>query len=315
MAVFTPLTQEELQPWFAQFNLGPLTDLQGIASGIENSNFYALTTNNRYIVTIFERLTKEELPFYLSMMQHMAASGVVCASPIANASGAILQSLKGKPAALVTCLKGKATTHPEASHCAAVGQTLAQMHNAASSFKGALPNLRGLQWWQATAPKVSPFLSPDLAALLAREVATQTCFATTLAYQQLPRGAVHADLFRDNVLFDGLQMGGVIDFYFAGVDTFVFDLAVTVNDWCITDETGELNQPRHDALMNAYKAARPLSNNEYDAWPLMLRAAALRFWISRLFDFYLPREAAILTPKDPNHFERILKSRCTQLNT
>lgn len=309
MAVFTPLTKEELQPWFAQFNLGLLTDLQGIASGIENSNFYAFTATDRFIVTIFERLTKEELPFYLTMMQHMAAYGVKCANPIANNSGAILHSLKGKPAALVTCLRGKANMLPEAAHCAEVGHTLAKMHIASKTFTGNLQNLRGLKWWQETAPKLAPFLSSEAAGMLADELTAQSSFAATQTYQDLPQGAVHADLFRDNVLFDDVQMGGVIDFYFAGVDTFVFDLAVTVNDWCIEDASGVIDQAKYDSLTSAYKAIRPLTSQESRAWPTMLRAAALRFWISRLFDFYLPREASMLTPKDPTHFERILKLR------
>jgi homoserine kinase type II len=310
MAVFTPITVAELTSWFAEFNVGTLKEIQGIQSGIENSNFFAITDRGtRYVLTIFERLTFDELPFYLNMMKHMAGEKVACPDPLANRSGIILHRLKEKPTALVTCLNGQANMHPSAIHCAAVGDVLAKMHLAANTFGGTLPNLRGLDWWRITAPKVLNFLNSAQQAMLNDEMTVQNAFAMSPDYARLQRGAVHADLFRDNVLFDGPTLGGVIDFYFAGVDTYLFDLAVTVNDWCIDDSTGELEPDRYKAMLDAYASRRALSAQERTAWPVMLRAAALRFWLSRLYDFYLPREAAMLTPKDPTQFERILKLR------
>jgi homoserine kinase type II len=310
MAVFTPVSLAQLQDWFAQFQLGSATAIEGIASGIENTNFFVDTNKGtRYVLTLFERLSSEELPFYLNMMGHMAANHVACPNPLANKQGHILHSLNGKPTALVTCLSGKANMHPGAVHCSEVGTTLAKMHLAADTYAGELPNLRGLQWWQQTAPKVMPFLTPEQQTMLNDELAVQTQFASSSQYLALGRGAVHADLFRDNVLFDGEKLGGVIDFYFAGVDTYLFDLAVTMNDWCIDDATGAFIQPKFDAMLTSYEAIKPLNSNERQAWPIMLRAAALRFWLSRLFDFYVPRDAAMLTPKDPTHFERILHLR------
>jgi homoserine kinase type II len=310
MAVFTPITVAELASWFAEFNVGTLKEIQGIQSGIENSNFFAITDRGtRYVLTIFERLTFDELPFYLNMMRHMAGEKVACPDPLTNRSGALLHQLKEKPAALVTCLNGQANMHPSAIHCAAVGDVLAKMHLAANTYGGTLPNLRGLSWWQITAPKVLNFLNSEQQAMLNDEMTVQSAFAMSPDYARLQRGAVHADLFRDNVLFDGHALGGVIDFYFAGVDTYLFDLAVTINDWCIDDATGEIEPNRYKAMLDAYASRRALSAQERTAWPMMLRAAALRFWLSRLYDFYLPREAAMLTPKDPTHFERILKLR------
>jgi homoserine kinase type II len=310
MAVFTPVSLSVLAPWFEQFELGKATAITGIPSGIENSNFFVDTDKgNRYVLTLFERLSKEELPFYLNMMGHMAAKQVACPNPIANQHGQILHVLEGKPASLVTCLSGSANMHPAAVHCAQVGRMLAKMHLAAASYGGTLANLRGLAWWQETAPKVLPFLNQTQQKILIKELSHQEQFAQTRDYQNLTKGAVHADLFRDNVLFAGTELGGVIDFYFAGVDTYLFDLAVTINDWCIDDSSGKFIAEKYQALMSAYVGVKPLTEIEKRSWPAMLRAAALRFWLSRLYDFYLPRDAALLTPKDPTHFERILVLR------
>jgi homoserine kinase type II len=258
---------------------------------------------------VFERLTRDQLPFYLGMMRHLAARGVPCPDPIEDRSGRILGELNGKPAALVTRLKGCSDMAPGVPHCAAVGAVLADMHRAAADYPGALGNLRGLAWWRDTAPRVLPFLDDGQADLLRDELAAQEAFAATPEYRSLRSSAVHADLFRDNVLFEGSSLGGVIDFYFAGHDTWLFDLAVTCNDWCIVDATGEFDPPRLDAMLSAYHVGCAPEAAEGRAWPMMLRAAALRFWLSRLYDFHLPRPAEMVTPKDPAHFERILRAR------
>jgi homoserine kinase type II len=309
MAVFTPVSRSELERWLAGYDLGELRTHEGIASGIENSNFFVDTGHGRYVLTLFERLSADQLPFYLGMMRHLAARGVPCPDPVPDRGGALLGSLCGKPAALVSRLRGTALTDPYPDHCAQLGGLLARMHLAAADYAGTLPNLRGLPWWVETAPRVAPFLSPALRELLADELDTQQRFAAGAGYRALPRSAVHADLFRDNVLFDGDALGGVIDFYFAGVDTWLFDLAVTCNDWCIDDATGEFDPPRLAALLGAYRTVRAPDDAEREAWPLALRAAALRFWLSRLFDLHLPRPAQMVTPKDPTHFERVLIAR------
>jgi homoserine kinase type II len=186
---------------------------------------------------------------------------------------------------------------------------LAKMHLAAQDYPLYQPNLRGLDWWNETTPIVLPFLPQDKQALLRAELHFQQALAACQPYHQLPRGPIHADLFRNNVMFDGENLTGFFDFYFAGCDTWLFDVAVTVNDWCIDLETGETDSARVRALLDAYHAVRPFTDAEQSCWAAMLRAGALRFWLSRLFDFYLPRDAEMLTPHDPTHFERILRHR------
>ncbi len=319
MAVFTPVTPEQLAQFLQAYALGELVELQGISSGIENSNFFVTTrkdgVSTRQVLTLFERLSHEQLPFYLGMMHHLAHHGVACPDTIADRKGQVLQTLNGKPAALVTCLPGRANMHPVAAHCELVGQLLARMHLACQDYPGGLPNLRGLSWWNETAPRVLPFLSRSQAELLNSELRIQNEFAATAVYAALPKAPVHADLFRDNVLFDDSgstpRLGGAIDFYFAGIDHLVFDLAVTANDWCIDDASGAFVPALLEAFLAGYCAVRMPLAAERDAWPLMQRAAALRFWMSRLFDFHLPRPAEMVTPKDPDHFERILRLRRT----
>ncbi len=309
MAVYTEVSLEAAQPLFEQAGLGCLRELRGIHGGIENTNYFATTDRGEYVLTIFERLTHEQLPFYLYLMQHLAQRGIAVPQPAANARGELIFTLCGKPAAIVTKLKGKSQLQPQAVHCAKVGDTLARMHLAGQDYAREQPNLRGLSWWNEVAPVVMPYLDEPQSALLQSELAYQNHVASSSAYAALPRGPVHADLFRDNVMFDGERLTGCFDFYFAGTDTWLFDLGVTLNDWCIDHATGALVAEKSDAMLDAYQAVRPLQAAERELMPAMLRAAALRFWISRLWDFYLPREASMLTPHDPRHFERVLRQR------
>jgi homoserine kinase type II len=309
MAVFTAVTLDDLTQWIRQFPLGQPLALQGIASGIENTNFFLTTERGEYVLTIFENLGFEQLPFYLQLMRHLAARGIPVPDPVANDRGELVAALHGKPAAIVSRLAGSSQMDPQPPHCAAVGAVLARMHLAGRDFPLVQPNLRGLEWWSETAPKVLPFLTPANAGLLSSEIGFQQRFAATDTYRRLDRGPVHADLFRNNVMFVGEQLTGCFDFYFAGCDTWLFDLAVTVNDWCIDLDSGKLDEARVSALLAAYRAVRPFSVDDHAAWPTMLRAAALRFWLSRLYDLHLPREAELLTPHDPTHFERILRER------
>jgi homoserine kinase type II len=333
MAVFTEVSFDEAARFIEPLGVGTLTALRGIGAGIENTNYFVTTDRGEFVLTLFERLTFEQLPFYLRLMQHLARKGLPVPEPHADAQGEILFALKGKPAALVDKLEGGHQLAPDVRHCEQVGAVLARIHLAGADFPLQQPNLRGLAWWNETVPVVLPFLSDDQRALITDELAYQQALHAGAAYATLARGPVHADLFRDNVMFVGAsedaeaqhaaqgaasevtpmhgreQLSGLFDFYFAGVDSFLFDIAVCLNDWCIDLATGRLVEPRASALVQAYHAVRPLASTEQRLLPALLRAAAFRFWLSRLWDLHLPREASMLKPHDPTHFERVLRER------
>lgn len=314
MAVYTEVSADNAQALLHTLGLGTLQSLRGIQGGIENTNYFVDSESGAHVLTLFERLSFEQLPFYLYLMQHLAQRGIPVPDPAADAKGNILHKVNGKPAALVNRLRGRSELAPGVAHCAAVGRMLARMHLAGRDFDRRQPNLRGLPWWNETMPVVLPYLDLDQAALLRSELAYQNHVAESSAYAALPCGPVHADLFRDNVMFDQEPGGqpeltGFFDFYFAGVDTWLFDLAVCLNDWCIDLSDGTADAERTAAFLDAYVAERPLIAQERQLLPAMLRAGALRFWISRLWDFHLPREAAMLQAHDPGHFERVLRAR------
>lgn len=309
MAVFTPVSEADATALLASLRLGTLVQLRGIQGGIENTNYFLTSTEGQYVLTLFERLTADQLPFYLHLMKHLAHAGIPVPDPQGDAQGNILFSVAGKPAALATRLAGHNQLAPTAVHCAALGAMLARMHLAGQSYEREQPNLRGLAWWNDTAPQVLPHLGEAQAQLLTSELAYQNHIAESSGYAALPRGPVHADLFRDNVMFDGEVLTGIFDFYFAGVDTWLFDLAVALNDWCVDLPTGAHDAARFDALLAAYQGVRPLTAHERPLLAALLRAGALRFWVSRLWDFYLPRDAQMLQPHDPAHFERVLRQR------
>lgn len=304
MSVFTPVTSEQFSAWLKRYCVGTLVQMQGIAAGIENTNYFVTTTGGRYVLTLFEKLTPIELPFYLGLMAHLAQHGVPSPEPATDLEGRLFSELNGKPASLISRLQGEAVTAPTPAQCGELGGTLADIHLAGQSYPGKLENPRGPHWWREAASKVSPFLDAEGAALLGSELG----FQARHRREDLPRGPIHADLFRDNVLFEGNRIGGVIDFYFAGIGCLLFDVAVTLNDWCV-HPGGEIDVPRSHALLAAYHARRPFTPPERDAWQVLLRAAALRFWLSRLYDFYLPRPGELVHAHDPGHFRRILDLR------
>ncbi len=306
MAVYTPITAQQAQTLLDDLALGQLIRLQGIQGGIENTNYFVDSERGSFVLTLFERLTHAQLPFYLELMRHLAEKGVAVPAPHDNAAGQILHTVAGKPAALVDKLAGSSQLKPQAVHCAAIGRALAQLHVAGADFPLQQPNLRGLQWIAQTVPVVQPYLNPEQTQLIQSELSAQQTLAASSAYASLPRGAVHADLFRDNALFVGEQLSGIFDFYFAGTDTYAFDMAVCLNDWCIDLSTGQDDAQRVAAFVQAYEAVRPLTAAERELLPAMRRLGALRFWTSRLWDFYLPREAEVLQAHDPKHFERVL---------
>lgn len=310
MAVFTEVSDKDARELLRRMSLGSFKELRGIQGGIENTNYFLTTDQGEWVLTLFERLSAEQLPFYLYLMKHLARAGIPVPDPQSETrSGDILLKVCGKPASIVNRLAGKSQLAPAAVHCAAVGDMLARMHLAGQDYDRQQPNLRGLPWWNETVPVVLPHLGEETAAMLRAELAYQNHVAASASYAALPRGPVHADLFRDNVMFDGERLTGFFDFYFAGVDTWLFDLAVCLNDWCIDHATGAHDAERAKAMLAAYQAVRPLAAAERELLNAQLRAGALRFWISRLWDFHLPREAALLQPHDPTHFERVLSQR------
>lgn len=304
MSVFTPVTPEQLAAWLKRYSVGALESLEGIEEGAENSNFIVVTSHGRFVLTLFERLKRDELPFYLHLMAHLARHGIPCPSPVANRENEFLETLNGRPAVLASFLPGTSVVATAALHCAAVGAMLADLHIAGQNYNRKLDNPRGARWWRETAPKVQAFLSETEQALLKEELR----FQMLSHFEDLPRGTIHADLFRDNVLFDGAHISGVVDFYFAGQDNLLFDLAVTVNAWC-SREDGSLDGDLCRALLTAYHGVRPLTAVEHAAWSTQLRAAALRFWLSRLHDLHIPRHGEMVRVREPAQFLNILRHR------
>ena len=317
MAVYTEVSTEQVRALLLELKLGELQHILGCAGGIENTNYFVSTrrdgATHDYVLTLFERLGFSQLPFYLRLMKHLAQRGIPVPEPTANAQGELVFDLRGKPAAVVNKLRGQSELAPTTEHCAAVGKTLARMHLAGRDFAMKQPNLRGLSWWNETVPVVLPELSAAQAILIRSELAFQNDVAASSAYAALPRGPIHTDLFRDNVMFETIgnepHLSGFFDFYFAGVDSWIFDLAVCMNDWCVDLDSGAHHEQRARSLLHAYSQVRALSHNELELLPAMLRGGALRFWISRLWDFYQPRAASLLKAHDPSHFERVLRQR------
>jgi homoserine kinase type II len=316
MAVYTEVSFDEAKQFLQDLQLGTLQTMAGCSGGIENTNYFVTTDQAAYVLTVFERLSFEQLPFYLRLMKHLAHHGIAVPDPAANRDGDVVHSLKGKPAAVVNRLRGHSELAPSAVHCALVGEMLARMHLTGREFAMQQPNLRALDWWNETVPVVLPLVDATQAALLQSELAYQNHVATLSAYTALPRGPIHADLFRDNVMFEAAAdtqtppaLTGFFDFYFAGVDTWLFDIAVCLNDWCVDLSSGAADLARTRAFLDAYASVRPLQAQERTLLPALARAGALRFWLSRLWDLHLPREAAVLQAHDPAHFERVLRQR------
>ncbi|HLO64153.1 MAG TPA: homoserine kinase [Azonexus sp.] len=296
MSVYTPVGRDELAAWLQPLGLGALIDHAGIAAGMQNSNYFVTTANGRFVLTLFENIEPATLDFYLALQDRLAHCGLPCPQPLADAAGRRWRPLAGKPAALLSCLPGAALDDVTVGHCRIVGALLAQLHQAAAGMPDTLPNPCGAAWRQQVGASLLPLVSPDEAALLADELA----FQAAQDWSGLPRGVIHADLFRDNVLWDGRgQLSGVLDFYFAGEDAWLFDLAVVANDWCADDAALA-------ALIDGYTGVRPLTEAERQAWAAMRRAAALRFWLLRLEVRHRPRQGEVVTIKNPDDFRHLL---------
>lgn len=297
MSVYTTVGHDELAAWLRPLGLGELIGHAGIAAGMQNSNYFVTTAAGRYVLTLFESIDPEALDFYLALMDRLAGQGVPCPQPLGDAQGKHWRRLAGKPAALLSCLPGTVVETPGPAHCRILGDMLAGLHLAAADMPDPLPNPCGAAWRQSTGEALLPQLLPAERALLSDELA----FQAAQDFSVLPRGVIHADLFRDNVLWDeDDQLSGVLDFYFAGEDCWLFDLAVVANDWCF-------NRATLAELLAGYQGRRPLSPAEVAAWPAMRRAAALRFWLLRLEVRHRPRGGEVVTIKDPDHFGRLLQ--------
>ena len=306
MSVFTTLTLAEVVDWLQNFAVGEPIELKGISAGITNTNYFVSTTQNKFVLTIFEKNKFSELDYFVDLMAHLAKHDIPCPQPIADKNGQALHELKQKPALMVSCLAGKDIAIPTENNIKSVAETLANMHLAGQSFKAQSVNYRDEHWRQTTAQKVMPHLDTAAQTMLQSELAYQTNLNTN----DLPRGVVHGDLFRDNVLFDGEQLGGFIDFYYACDDILVYDVAIAVNEWCLHHngpDIGSLDTEKVAVFLAAYQTKRPFLAAEKTLWLAMQRRAALRFWLSRLHDFYFPADGELTHTKDPNHFKKILE--------
>ncbi len=306
MSVYTPVTESELSHFLKQYNIGELQTLEGISAGIENTNYFVDTTQGRYVLTLFEHHKKEELSYFLALMETLASADVPTAKPIKQRTGDVLSILNGKPASLVTRLKGATLLKQEPNfvQCEAIGTALAKMHIATKHFPYKRQPDRGFKWRNQIGEELlqqNKLTSADKKIL---EIELQA--QKVIAYNSLPSGVIHADLFRDNAMFDGDTLSGIIDLYYACNDNFLFDIAVVANDWCYSPD-GTINEQKLSILLNAYHRVRPLSQNEHRYWFAMLRAAALRFWLSRLKDKLNPREGEITQVKDPEEFKTKLE--------
>ena len=307
MSVYTSISQLELESFLSNYKIGELLEYQGISEGIENTNYFVTTTKGNYVLTLFEMLKSEELPFYIELMAFLNEHDVPSAHPIADCSNRYLQTVLHKPAILMQRLHGKSVMAPQLAHCREVGLALAKLHVVGLNFAPRQDDFRGQEWRLETGEHLLRLLAADDAAVLKEELYVQAL----QHYEDLPQGVIHADLFRDNILFANDLLTGILDFYNACNDSLLYDVAITVNDWCV-NQNGELDFARARALCCAYTSIRPITKNELTAWPLILRTAALRFWLSRLWDRHYPKPGEMTFQKDPDEFRQILLARISE---
>ncbi len=301
MSVYTQITARELEQFMQRYPCGALVSHKGISEGIENTNYFVDTAQGSYVLTVFEWLGRDELPWFIDLMAHVADAGLPCPHPVAARDGGYLQELKGKPAVLITRLRGRTVRDPDARHCGLVGEALARLHGAMKNFGRRRENGRDIAWFREQGRRLDEHLGARERELLRSEIKHQAA----CDFSPLPGGIIHADLFRDNVMFDGPRLSGLIDFYYACEGSLLYDLAVTVNDWCRRDG-GAIAGDRYEALLAGYREHRALQPAEARAWQDALRRAALRFWLSRLRDRRFPRRGEITHIKDPGVFRDIL---------
>ncbi|WII92866.1 homoserine kinase [Kingella negevensis] len=301
MSVYTSVSDEEMRQLLTEYNIGEFKFLQGIAQGVTNSNYFLHTSENSYVLTVFETLRTDELPFFMELTQHLSANGVACPAPIAKKNGDLTATLANKPACIVSKLTGCDTAFATEEQCFSTGAMLAKMHSASKSFTQTMPNPRHAVWWTESSEKLLPFLDTEDAALLTNEIT----FLAQHPDNHLPSGIIHADLFKDNVLLNQNQVSGFIDFYYACNGSFVYDLAIAINDWA-RNADNHIVPTLRDAFMRGYQSVRTLEAAEKEYLPVAYRAGCVRFWVSRLLDYHFPAEGEMTFIKDPNVFRNLL---------
>jgi homoserine kinase type II len=303
MSVYTLVERNQLENFLTNYHLGDLVAYEGINAGIENTNYFVTTTIGEFVLTLFEQFEHEELPYFLDLMAYVAENGIPSAHPLGDKQGHYLRELCGKPAAFVERLSGRDVETPNLAQCREIADTLGRLHTVSPHFSAHRNNGRGPHWWKITAERVLPLMEAEDAELLRAELR----FQANYRHLELPRGVIHADLFRDNALFSGDQLRGIIDFYYACNDVLIYDLAVTINDWCSLPD-GYLDEQRVQVMLESYVEQRALTPLEFESLPVMLRAGALRFWLSRLQDLHFPRPGELTHIKNPNVFRNILNA-------
>ncbi|NSZ62149.1 homoserine kinase [Agrobacterium tumefaciens] len=306
MAVYTDITEDDLRNFLIQYDVGSLTSYKGIAEGVENSNFLLHTTKDPLILTLYEkRVEKSDLPFFLGLMQHLAARGLSCPLPLPRKDGELLGELSGRPAALISFLEGMWLRKPEAKHCREVGKALAAMHLAGEGFEIKRPNALSVDGWKVLWDK-SEDRADEVEKGLRQEIRPEIDYLAAHWPKHLPAGVIHADLFQDNVFFLGDELSGLIDFYFACNDLLAYDVSICLNAWCF-EKDGAYNVTKGKALLEGYQSVRPLSEAELDALPLLARGSALRFFLTRLYDWLTTPAGALVVKKDPLEYLRKLR--------
>jgi homoserine kinase type II len=306
LAVYTDITEDDLKRFLGQYDVGELTSYKGIAEGVENSNFLLHTTRDPLILTLYEkRVEKSDLPFFLGLMQHLASRGLSCPLPLPRRDGELLGELSGRPAALISFLEGMWLRKPDARHCRELGKALAQMHLAGEGFSIRRENALSLEGWRSLWAKAAD-RADEVEAGLQEEVSSELEFLGAHWPSDLPSGVIHADLFQDNVFFLGDELSGVIDFYFACNDLLAYDVSICLNAWCF-EKDGAFNVTKGKALLEGYQTVRPLSEAEIAALPVLARGSALRFFLTRLYDWLTTPAGALVVKKDPLEYLRKLR--------
>ncbi len=306
MAVYTEVGDDELNAFIDTYDIGRVTSCKGIAEGVENTNYLLKTDRNDFILTLYEkRVDRKDLPFFINLMEHLAASNIACPTPVKDRKGRILRELAGRPCALISFLQGMWVRRPRPDHCAELGKAMANLHLASLKFDGARVNSLSLKDWRPLFEQ-SKLQADSVQAGLADEIEQELNRLETQWPQGLPQGIIHADLFPNNVFFIGDKLSGIIDYYFACTDALVYDIAICLNAWCF-EHDGSFNITKARAMLNAYQAVRPLSKAEFDALPLMARGASLRFLLTRLYDWLNTPAGAMVKPHDPLEYLRYLR--------
>jgi homoserine kinase type II len=306
LAVYTDISEDDLKSFLGQYDVGELTSYKGIAEGVENTNFLLHTTKDPLILTLYEkRVEKSDLPFFLGLKQHLFAKGLSCPLPLPRKDGELLGELSDRPAALISFLEGMWLRKPEARHCREVGKALAAMHLAGEGFELKRPNALSVEGWKVLWEK-SEARADEVEKGLQQEIRTDLDFLAANWPKDLPAGVIHADLFQDNVFFLGDELSGLIDFYFACNDLLAYDVSICLNAWCF-EKDGAYNVTKGKALLEGYQSVRPMSQAELDALPLLARGSALRFFLTRLYDWLTTPEGALVVKKDPLEYLRKLR--------